>query len=176
MTKASDIANAFNHYFVNVGKSLSQAIPRVDASFSSFLFNPLPHSFFLSPTSVQEIQDIILSLKSGKASGPFSIPVSLLKILSSIIAKPSEILYNLSFSSGTVPDSFKMARVIPVYKSGSSSSLSNYRPISLLSIFNQILEKLMYNRLYKYLEKYNIIYSGQFGFRANHSTDQLLYC
>ena len=117
---------------------------------------------------------LVLSLKSGKASGPFSIPVSLLKILSSIIAKPLEILYNLSFSSGTVPDSFKMARVIPVYKSGSSSSLSNYRPISLLSIFNQILKKLMYNRLYKYLEKYNIIYSGQFGFRANHSTDHAL--
>ena len=85
MTKASDTANAFNHYFVNVGKSLSQAIPKVDASFSSFLFNPLPHSFFLSPTSVQEI------LKSGKASGPFSIPVSLLKSLNSSIAKPLEI-------------------------------------------------------------------------------------
>ena len=64
-----------------------------------------------------------------------------------------------------------MARVIPVYKPGPTSSFSNYRPISLLSIFNQTLEKLLYNRLYKYLEKYNIIYSGQFGFRANHSTD-----
>ena len=92
LTKASDIANAFNHYFVKVGKSLSQAIPRVDALLSSFLFNPLPHSFFPSPTSVQEIQDIILSLKSGKASGPFRIPVSLLKILSSIIAKPFQII------------------------------------------------------------------------------------
>ena len=109
-----------------------------------------------------------ICLKSGKASGPFSIPVSLLKGLNSIIAKPLEILYNLLFSSGTVRDSFKMARVIPVYKSDSSSFLSNYRPISLLSIFNQFLEKLLSTRLYKYLEKYNIIYSGQFGFRANH--------
>ena len=104
-------------------------------------------------------------MKTNKAS---------LKSLNSIIAKPLEILYNLSFSSGTVPDSFKMARVIPVYKSDPSSSFSNSRPISLLSIFNQILEKLLYNRLYKYLEKYNIIYSGQFGFRANHSTDHAL--
>ena len=45
-TKASDKANAFNHYFVNVGKSLSQTIPKVDVSFSSFLFNPLPRGFF----------------------------------------------------------------------------------------------------------------------------------
>ena len=123
---------------------------------------------------MQEIQDIILSVQAGKASGPFGIPVSLLKSLNSIIAKPLEILYNLSFSSGTVADSFKMARVIRVYKSGPTSSFSNYRPISLLSIFNQILEKLLYNRLYKYLEKNNIIYSGQFGFRANHSTDHAL--
>ena len=130
LTKASDIANAFNHYFVNVGKSLSQTIPKVDVSFSSFLFNPLPRRCFLSPMSVQEIQDTI-SLQAGKASGPFSIPVSLLKSLNSIIGKPLEILHNLSFSSGTVPDSFKMACVIPVYKSGSSSSLPNYRPISL---------------------------------------------
>ena len=74
-------------------------------------------------------------MESGKASGLFSIHVSLLlKSLNSIIAKPLEILYSVSFSSDTVPDSFKMARVIPVYKSGSSSSISNYRPISLLSI------------------------------------------
>ena len=99
LTKASDIANTFNCNFVNVGKSLSQAIPKVDVSFSSFLFNPLPHSFFLSPTSLQEIQDIILSLKSGKASGPFSIPVSLLKSLNSNIAKPLEILYTVTFHS-----------------------------------------------------------------------------
>ena len=135
MTKASDIANAFNHYFVKVGKSLKQAIPKVDGSFSSFLFNPLPQGFFLSPASVQEIQDIILSPQVRKASGLFSIPVSLLKSLNSIIVKHLEILYNLSFSSGTVPDSFKMARVIPVYKSGSSSSLSNYRPVSLFVNF-----------------------------------------
>lgn len=130
MTKASDLSNACIIIIIlkKVGKSLRQAIPKVDPSFSSFLFNPLPHSFFLSSTYVRAGNSrFILSLKSGKASGPFSIPVSLLKSLNSIIAKPLEILYHLSFSSGTVPDSFKRARVIPVYKSGSSSSLSNYK-------------------------------------------------
>jgi retron-type reverse transcriptase len=55
-----------------------------------------------------------------------------------------------------VPDQFKLARVIPIYKKRSKSVVSNYRPISLLSVFNKILEKLMYKR-------------GQFGFRSNHS-------
>ena len=88
-----------------------------------------------------------------------------------MILKPLEVLYNFSFSSGTVPDAFKIACVIPVYKAKSCLSLTNYRPISLLSIFTQILEKLMYNRLIKYLDKHNIIFSWQFGFCVNHSTE-----
>ena len=88
-----------------------------------------------------------------------------------MILKHLEVLYNFSFSSGTVPDAFKIACVIPVYKAKSCLSLTNYRPISLLSIFTQILEKLMYNRLIKYVDKHNIIFSWQFGFRVNHSTE-----
>ena len=91
-----------------------------------------------------------------------------------MISKPVEILYNFSFSSGSVPDAFKIARVIPVYKSGSRLLLTNYRPISLLPIFNQILEKLIFSRLTKFLDKHNSIFSGQFGFRTNHSTKHAL--
>lgn len=101
---------------------MSQDIPRVDTNFSTFLFTPLTNSFFLSATSVQEIQDIISSLRQGKAiifCGPSSIPVPLLKILKFVISKTLEILYIFSFSSCPVPDSFKIAPVIPVYKSGS---------------------------------------------------------
>ena len=68
------------------------------------------------------------------------------------------------------PDKFKIARVIPIYKKGYHSDLGNYRPISLLSIFSKLLEKLMYKRLLKFLEKYSILTSNQFGFRAKHST------
>ena len=104
MSNTNDIANEFNDYFANIGKTLSQAIPRVDTNFSTFLFKPLTNSLFLSATSLQEIQDFISSL--GKACGPFSIPVPLLKILKFVISKPVEILYNFSFSSGSVPDAF----------------------------------------------------------------------
>ena len=52
--------------------------------------------------------------------------------------------------------------------------LTNYRPISLLTIFNQILEKLIFSRLTKFPDKHNIIFSGQFGFRTNHSTEHAL--
>ena len=77
-----------------------------------------------------------------------------------------------NYSNVVVPDNFKLARVIPIYKSGTETHLSNYRPISLLSVFNRILEKLVHKRLVGYLEKDKILNLNQFGFRKGHSTIQ----
>ena len=94
----------------------------------------------------------------------------MLKILKSVVSKPLESIFNASFMIGIVPSDFKLANIIPVYKSGSQTCLCNYRPISLLSVFNKILEKLMYKRLI-FLEKNSKIFDKQFGFRSGHSTD-----
>ena len=116
----------------------------------------------------------ISKLKAGKAAGPFSIPVKILKVLKIVIAKPFETLFNISFITGIVPNSFKVAEVIRVYKKGSQTNLCNYRPISLLSIFNKLLEKLMCKRLIDFLEKNNMFYDRQFGFRVKHSTNHAI--
>ena len=68
----------------------------------------------------------------------------------------------------------KIARVTPIYKKGSKSDPSNYRPISVLSQINKIYEKILHKRLYKYLTKFQILYEFQFGFREGHSTTQAL--
>ena len=115
-----------------------------------------------------------MSLSSTKASGPFSISTSLLKTLKGVLSIPLQLLFNCSFSTGLVPDQFKVARVVPIHKKGSSYLVSNYRPISLLSIFNKIIEKLMYNRIISYLEKFFILHNNQFGFRSKHSTTHSL--
>ena len=60
--------------------------------------------------------------------------------------------------------------MIPIHKGGSSDEVNNYRPISLLSVFDKIIEKLMHKRLYHFLEIHNILYENQFGFRKNNST------
>ena len=79
-------------------------------------------------------------------------------------------LFNCSILTGVVPDKLKIARVIPVYKKGPKVIVSNYRPISLLSIFNKILEKLIYKRLLHFLEQNHVLFDGQFDLRANLST------
>ena len=69
-----------------------------------------------------------------------------------------------------MPDHFKLANVIPFHKKDSVICMNNYRPISLLSSFSRILEKLVYKRLVNFIDKYNILYVNQFGFREQHCT------
>ena len=72
------------------------------------------------------------------------------------------------------PDNLKIGKVNPLYKKDSAENPSNYRPISVLSVFSKITKKLMHNRLYKFLEKFELLYLLQFGFRENHSTTHAL--
>ena len=83
-------------------------------------------------------------------------------------------LINKSIEYGTYPSKLKLAKVIPIYKSGDESDPSNYRPISLLSIFNRIFEKMMYNRLKSFIEKCNILHDSQYGFREKRSTEHAI--
>ena len=76
--------------------------------------------------------------------------------------------------TGVFPEEVKIARVTLIFKGGEISDLGNYRPISVLSCFSKILEKNMYNRLYKHLLNNNILYKKQFGFQENHSTDHAI--
>ena len=80
----------------------------------------------------------------------------------------------MSFSSGKFPDPLKIFKTIPIHKGGSTILLNNYRPISLLSIFDKIIEKLMHKRLYNFLNEHSILFSNQFGFGKNISTSTAL--
>lgn len=73
-------------------------------------------------------------------------------------------------SSGTVPDQMKIARVVPLLKTGDLSLFTNYRPFSVLPALSKILERIVYNRLINFLNKFNILSNNQYGFRKNHST------
>ena len=98
----------------------------------------------------------------------------MLKILDPYISVQLSSIFNESFQYGIFPDKLKIAKAIPIFKKGDSSKNSNYRPISLLSIFSKIIEKLMHQRLYNFLELHEILFQMQFGFRKGHSTDHAL--
>ena len=164
-------ANAFNNYFANIGGNLASSIPGASKTANEFMPPPMCDSLFLCPVTADEIQLEIAKPQTGKAVGPSSIPISILKILKSELAGPLQVIFNTSFLTGIVPDKFKLAKLIPVFKKGSQTNLSSYRPISLLIVFNKLLEKLMFNRLADFLEKRYLVYNKQFGFSLHHSTD-----
>ena len=100
---AQEIAKTFNEYFSNIGNRLASSIPSTIPSTNvpplSYMNPPQTSSFFLSPITRYEIEQEIIKLNPTKATGPFSIPIKLLKILNTYLSKPLEVLFN-SFSSG----------------------------------------------------------------------------
>ena len=109
-----------------------------------------------------------------KATGRNCIPTPVLQILNKKISTVLSKLFNLSFSSGNFPELLKLSSVIPIHKKGSKMLCNNYRPISLISNISKLIEKLMYSRLYNFLNAYNCLNDLQFGFCSKHSTSHAL--
>ena len=116
----------------------------------------------------------IKSLKNNKSNGTFSISNKLFKKFKKPLSTPLTLLINLTFTKGKFPDILKIGKNFPIHKKNCKTDVNNYRPISLLSNISKIIEKIVHDWLYLYLENNNIFYKYQFGFRANHSTNHAL--
>ena len=173
VTDQNEISTRFNKYFVNVGKQLADSIVPCDHDPLSFLKRSIPESIFLIPVSEAEIEKVIISLKDA-SPGWDGIHSKIIKATYKTYLKPLTHVMNLSITQGFFPNQMKIARVIPLHKSGDLKNLSNYRPVSILPLFSKILERLMYDRLLSFINKHNILYKFQFGFRNNHSTNMAL--
>ena len=92
------------------------------------------------------------------------IPPSFLKDTAYDISKPLAHIINCSLMNGVVPNDFKRAWVVPVYKSRAHYNFDNYRPISVLPAISKILEKCLHSQLIQHLEKNNLLSQNQFGF------------
>ena len=123
-------------FFVSVANTVDKDIPLTCKYPNNYLKNPNPQSLFLYPVTKLEIEEVIDSLNSSKASGPFSIPIKLLKLLRSIVSDPICLLISDSFLTGQFPDKLKLDETMPLYGKESTLNMNSYRPISLLSIFN----------------------------------------
>ena len=144
ITNQVEISNVFNKYFATIAEETKENINPSHKHFSHFLKNRRHNSFFLSPTSKAEILSVISSIDSNKSVRPNSIPIKILKLIKNDISSQLADIFNTSFSTGVFPTILKVAKVVPVYKKDSKLGFSNYRPISLLSNIEKILEKLMY--------------------------------
>ena len=175
-TDQLEISNILNKHFASVGPQLASKIPHSPIHFSRYLpkDSSPSSSFAFNAVLLCEVEAEINSLPPNKALGLYSCPVRILKDASQTLSKPLAILLNKSVQSGIYPSKLKHAKIIPVFKNEDESDPNNYRPISLLSVFNRIFEKLMYKRLQSFIDKYDILSKSQYGFRENCSTQDAL--
>lgn len=169
ITEPPQIANKFNDFFVNVGPCLAKHIGDTIGSPTDFISKEYVSINVFEPVKTTEVLDIIMSLKNTSA-GHDEIPASLIKKVASLIIDPLTLIFSMSLESGIIPQAFKIAKVIPLFKSDDPTVFSNYRPISILPCFSKILEKLVYSRIMKHLTTNDILFEHQFGFRKNYST------
>ena len=87
--------------------------------------------------------------------GPDDISMKLIKEGSELLAPLLTAIFNQCFTSGTYPDAFKVAKLVPIYKGGERSKLDNYRPVSILNALNKIMEKIVYNQMLQHIENIN---------------------
>ena len=169
ITDKNEIVEQFNKYFTNIGSSLNSKLPKTGE-------DPIQHikhntaSFFCAPTDPTEIINIVKSGNSSKSSGVDNIDPYVVQKIIPQIANQLAHIFNKSLQTGIVPDKLKIAKVIPLYKNDNPEQFKNYRPISILPCFSKIIERIMYNRLYSFLTKHNIISEKQYGFRKKYAT------
>lgn len=168
ITDDSERANLLNSYFSSVCTVDDGTVPianRVvpaDVNLHSVEFTP------------ENVYAAIRKLKHGGASGPDGYPPSLFKNLASCISKPLSLIFTSFMSVGQIPSHWSHAIVTPIYKSGPTSRVSNYRPISLTAVASKLMERVIVADLLLYLRQHGVISRQQHGFLAGRSTSSNL--
>lgn len=172
LLSSSSIADEFNRYFLDVPRGIAS---QIEAPSDPYVIeSSIAESLFLSPTSAMEVYRVIFSLSTSSSNGFDDISCSILRSVAWNVIDIISHLVNKSFSSGVFPDILKQAVVVPIYKKGDRQLAENYRPISLLSVFSKVYEKLMKNRLVAFLDKHRVLGAFQYGFREGRGCEQAL--
>ena len=181
-TDQKEIANLFNNFFVNISKNTIQdSHNSPNLYINTNLINDFVNSrckngtkFSIPPMSSDLVCKLLKKLDQAKSKGPDSLGAKILKISAEGISQTITKIINMSIESGTFPNKWKEAKVIPIHKSGALNEKENYRPISILNIISKIYERHLHDTLYSYLSSQNLLHSEQSGFRRFHSCETAL--
>ena len=167
-----EISNKMNSFFCSVGKDLADKIDPVSNPLLSgdYEVNPDKAEFHFRTIEVQEIRDAFAKVKTAKSFGTDNISSYFLKLALPFIENSLAFLFNTSIETSQFPDSWKVARVTPIFKNGAKTDQSNYRPISVLPVISRLFEKLVTNQLYQHMDKNDQFSNDQSGFLRLRST------
>jgi hypothetical protein len=183
-TSPDEISNLFNKFFSSI-KSTSPinvdlASKKIEEYFSRLkregkLFVPDSLSFSFAQVTMSEVEEALNSMSATSSPGYNGIHPKVLKLVPEVFLPIFTDLFNCCIKCGVIPDDFKFAIVIPLFKKGDPADINNYRGISILPFLAKLFEKLIANQIKKYFESNNLFYSGQHGFRRGHSCETALH-
>ena len=173
-TSPKDIAEGFNDYFSNIGPNLASKIDSSNYNFETYVKNGKSEFAAFQPVTVSHVCRLLLGLSGNKATGIDKISCKIIKKAAPIISDSLTLIFNQAITLSSFPDEWKMAKVVPLYKNGQRNIPGNYRPISVLPAISKIMERILYDQLYDYLTKFELLSDSQFGFRKFHSTASAL--
>jgi len=127
------------------------------------------------PVTGKEIYEISKNLKWKKSFGYDEVPSWIVKLSIPFILSPLIFIINKMLSSGIFPTCLKFSHISPIFKKGNKTELSAYRPVSLLTSFSKIFQKVIYNRLLQHVQVNNVITMDQYGFKNNGSTELAIF-
>ena len=166
----TDISECFNDFFTRVGPEIANKCKnfKINNTYKNKLHNKkIGASMQWLPASTQEVSDIIKKLNPNKSAGSDNIKPKIIKLLNTQITPILVHLFNLSLSESIFPNSL----IIPIYKAKEKDLPSNYRPVALLSLISKVFEKIVHNRLFDFLSKFNYFSENQYDFLPNKGTD-----
>ena len=169
-----DNADNFNHFFAKIGVETNESVGIANFAPEHYLHRHRQrneHALLLCDFNEDEVKLACLSLSRKKSQDPSGFKQDVVLHDAELFIPVLLHLVNSSFREGICPNNSKIARVIPVYKQkGNKYLYDNYRPVALLPVFSKIMERLIYNRVFDFLVRYEIIFESQFGFRSGHNT------
>ena len=171
----SEVAESFCHFFSNIGPDLARKVRApAGGSFQGYLGPGSWESIFMAPTSPKEVERICLDLVPSKGLGHDNFSPSIIRSVAAEVSVPLLRLINICLEVGHFPDFLKVARITPVLKAGDPTQFGNYRPISVLSVFSKVFERVIQVRFVSFFEKQGHILGSQYGFRRGHSTNMAI--
>ena len=174
-------AEIFKDFYSNLANNLVKKLPTSPNKYGKTAVNNYykklnlkGKNFSFAPVAPATILKLLKQLNPAKSAGIDNLTGKFLKEGAPVLASPITDLVNLSISLSLFPDDSKIAKLKPLYKKEAKTKPKNYRPISLLPLLSKIIERIIHNQTQEFLDKNNILYKYQSGFRKHHSTDTCL--
>jgi hypothetical protein len=161
----NEVTEILNGHFTNIMTELAKKSNIGWNNKISPKINKCVTSVFIYPVTEEEVVSLAKTLKNKQTAGPDDIPECLVKQCIESIKKPLTHIFNLSLSLGVFPENWKTAKITPLYKKGDRYDVQNYRPISIISVFAKLLERLICKRLMLFFQENGVLTETQYGFR-----------